>query len=51
MGRLEGPASEGPASGSGEWRLVAGIEEMGGERRNSSRCDWLVEMAAIGPAD
>ena len=37
MGRLVGPASEGPASGSGEWRLVAGIEKIGGERRNSSQ--------------
>ena len=51
MGRLDGPASEGPVSGSGEWRLVAGIEEMGGERRDSSRRDWLSEMAAIGLAD
>ena len=32
MGRLEGPASEGPASGSGEWHLVAGIEDTGGEQ-------------------
>ena len=51
MGRLDGLASEGPASGSGEWHLVAGIEEMGGERRDSSRRDWLSEMAAIGLAD
>ena len=50
MGRLGGLASEGPASGSGECRLVAGIEEMGGERRNSLRRDWLSEMAAIGLA-
>ena len=51
MGRLVGLAPEGPASGSGEWRLVVGIEEMGGEQRDSSRRDWLVEMAAIGLAD
>ena len=51
MGCLDGLASEGPASGSGEWRLVAGIEDTGGERRDLSRRDWLVEMAAIGLAD
>ena len=30
---------------------MAGIEDTGGERHDSSRCDWLVEMAAIGLAD
>ena len=29
---------------------MAGIEEIGGERRDSSRRDWLSEMAAIGLA-
>ena len=51
MGRLDGLASEGPASSSGECRLVAGIEDTGGERRDTSRRDWLSEMAAIGLAD
>ena len=51
MGRLVGLAPEGPASGSGEWRLVVGIKDTGEERRDLSRRDWLVEMAAIGLAD
>ena len=51
MGHLEGPASEGPASGSGECCLVAGMEDTGGEWHNSLQRDWLVEMAAIGLAD
>ena len=46
MGRLEGPAS-----GSGECGLVAGIDGAEGEWRDSSRRDWLVEMAAIGLGD
>ena len=46
MGRLEGPAS-----GSGEHCLVEGIDNAAGEWRNSLRCDWLVEMAAIGLGD
>ena len=50
VGRLVGLAPEGPASGSGEWHLVAGIEDTDGERRDSSRRDWLSEMAAIGLA-
>ena len=46
MGRLEGPAS-----GSGECGLVAGINGAEGEWHDSSRRDWLVEMAAIGLGD
>ena len=46
MGRLEGPAS-----GSGECGLVAGTDGTEGEWRDSSRRDWLVEMAAIGLGD
>ena len=30
---------------------MAGIEDTGGERHDSSRRDWLSEMAAIGLAD
>ena len=51
MDCLGGLASEGPASGSGEWHLVAGIEDTGGEWCDSLQHDWLVEMAAIGLAD
>ena len=46
MGHLEGPAS-----GSDECGLVAGINGAEGEWRDSSRHDWLVEMAAIGLGD
>ena len=46
MGRLEGPAS-----GSGECSLVAGIDGAEGEWRDSSWRNWLVEMAAIGLGD
>ena len=46
MGHLEGPAS-----GSGECSLVAGIDGAEGEWHDLSQCDWLVKMAAIGPGD
>ena len=45
MGRLEG------SSGSGEWRLVAGTVDAAGDWHNSSRWDWLCDMAAIGLED
>ena len=46
MGHLEGPAS-----GSDECGLVAGIDGAEGEWRDLSQCNRLVEMAAIGLGD
>jgi hypothetical protein len=37
--------------GSGECSLVKGTVDLAGDWRDSLRCDWLWDMAAIGEGD
>src|SRR5947208_762684 len=44
LDRLLGPSE------SGEWARVDGTVDLAGDWRDSSRCDWLSDMASIGMA-